>query len=508
MNDTPLLQMEHIRKEFPGVVALDDVSLTVKAGTVHALMGENGAGKSTLMKILIGEYKRTSGTILWEGAELDTSSITSVLKSGISMIFQELNPIRMMKVCEDVFVGREPYKYKHLHIDYKKLTEDTQKLFDDLEIKGIDPNVKMGTLSTAQMQMVEIAKAISYNAKLIIMDEPTSSITENECEHLFRLVRRLKKQGIAFIFITHKVDEVYEISDEITILRDGTYVGTYLTSELNENDLVHKMVGRRITNIFPKEDVPIGDVKLKVSHMTVPGVIEDISFDVRKGEILGFSGLVGAGRSETMETLFGLRRMTEGTVEIDGKKVTINSPKEAIRHGMAFLTEDRRTTGCFLPLDVKNNIMICAYDQVIRNGAINPRLEEKLCEEQIEKYAIKTPGLTQKMMNLSGGNQQKVLIARWLLPDPDIIILDEPTRGIDVGSKSEIHKMIVDLARRGKSIIMISSEMPEVLGMSDRVVVMYEGHITGILERDELDQDIVMRYASGLTDMSTVASDK
>lgn len=504
MNQTPLLQMEHIRKEFPGVVALDDVSLTVKAGTVHALMGENGAGKSTLMKILTGIYTKTKGSILWQGKELDTSSITNVLNSGITMIFQELNPIRTMRVCENIFVGREPYKIPGLMVDHRKIAEDTQKLFDELEIEGIDPREPMENLSNAKMQMVEIAKAISYHAKLIIMDEPTSSITEKECQHLFQMVRKLKEQGMAFIFITHKMDEVFQISDEITVMRDGTYVGTYDAKKIDGNELVRLMVGREITNLFPKEKVEIGDVKLSVRNMNVNGLLENISFHVRKGEILGFAGLMGAGRTEIMETLFGLRKADSGTIEIDGKEVQINSPKDAIRHKIAFLTEDRRATGCFLSLPVSDNLMVCNYDQVENSmKKISVSKEKALCSEQIKKYGIKTPSAGQLIGNLSGGNQQKVLIARWLMANPEIIILDEPTRGIDVGSKYEIYKMIVELAKQGVAVIMISSELPEVLGMSDRVVIMYEGKITGKLDRSEMSQERIMRFASGISETTT-----
>lgn len=501
MSNTPLLQMEHIRKVFPGVLALNDVSLTVHAGTVHALMGENGAGKSTLMKILTGVYTKTEGTIRWQGKELNTSSIQDVLNAGITMIFQELNPIRTMKVCENIYVGREPYKIKNLMVDHKKMYEDAKKLFEELEINDIDPGAICGTLSTAKLQMIEIAKAISHNAKLIIMDEPTSSITEKECRHLFKLVNQLKQKGIAFIFISHKMDEIYQISDEITIMRDGCYIGTYPAAELQQDELVRLMVGREITNMFPKEDVEIGDVKLKVTEMNVPGLLKDISFEVHKGEILGFAGLMGAGRTETMETVFGLRKMASGKIEIDGKEVKISQPKDAMKHKIAFLTEDRRGSGCFLPLSVTDNIMVCNYDQAMHAfKKISISKEKKLVLEGIKKHAVKTPSPAQIIGNLSGGNQQKVLIARWLMSNPDIIILDEPTRGIDVGSKAEIHRMISRLAKQGVAVIMISSELPEVMGMSDRIMVMYEGKITGEINRPDFSQEAIMRYASGITD--------
>jgi len=504
MNKDDLLRMEHICKTFPGVKALDDVELIIKKGTVHALMGENGAGKSTLMKILIGLYPQTSGKIFFDGKELDTSSILHVMKQGISMIYQELNPIWNMTVAENIYVGREPYKYgKKLVIDYKKMYADTEELFKKINIEGIKPKDLVGNLSVAKNQMVEIAKAVSYNSKLIIMDEPTSALTEKECAHLFEIIRQLKSKGIAFIFITHKMDEVYQISDELTVLRDGRFVGRWGVNELPGDELIKQMVGRKITDMFPKEKAEIGDVKMSIRGLSVKGLLRDISFDLRKGEILGFAGLVGAGRTEVMETIFGLRKADAGEIRIDGEKVEIHSPADAIRHKIAFLTEDRRASGIFPILSVDDNIMVVNWDLMEGKGRkLDLREAAKVCEEQIEKFNVKTPSGKQKIANLSGGNQQKALIARWLYNKPEIIIVDEPTRGIDVGSKSEIHRLLSHLAALGSSVIMISSEMPEVLGMSDRVVVMYEGHITGIIEREEAKQDIVMRYAAGLEDQN------
>ena len=500
MAQTELLKMEHIGKVFPGVIALDDVSFTVKTGSVHALMGENGAGKSTLMKILIGLYAPTTGSIVFDGKPLDTSSIQKVLHQGICMIYQELNPIWNMSVAENIYVGREPYKYGgKVVIDYKKMYQDTYNLFKEIGIDGIDAYDKVGDLSVAKMQMVEIAKAVSYNAKLIIMDEPTSAITEKECQQLFRIVKQLKETGISFIFITHKMDEVYQISDELTVLRDGRYVGTWAANDLPQDELVRQMVGREITEMFPKEEAEIGDVKLSVRNMNVSGLLYDINFDLRRGEILGFAGLMGAGRTEVMETLFGLRKADSGEVYIDGELVQIHSPADAINRKIAFLTEDRRGSGCFLPLSVDNNIMAVNWP-LMRNkiGKLNLKKAAQVCKDQIKKFNVKTPSGNQLIANLSGGNQQKALIARWLYSNPEIIIVDEPTRGIDVGSKAEIHRLLSHLAAQGASVIMISSELPEVLGMSDRVVVMHEGHITGILNREDATQDIVMRYATGL----------
>ncbi len=500
--------MKNISKRFPGVVALDDVSFTVRAGTTHALMGENGAGKSTLMKILVGMYSATSGEIFFQGQKLDTSSINKVIQQGISMIYQELNPIANMTVAENIFIGREPYRIPNLMLDHKKLRQDTTELFKRLEMDEIDPREQVSKLSVAKKQMIEIAKAVSYNSKLIIMDEPTSAITERECQQLFKIVRRLKSEGVAFVFITHKMDEVFQISDELTVLRDGKYVGTYPASELSHDRLVQLMVGREITEMFPKEFAPIGETLLSVKGITVPGVIEDITFDLKRGEILGFAGLMGAGRTEVMETIFGIRKASKGDIYLSGEKVDFSNPSKAIESKVAFLTEDRRGNGCFLGLSVKDNIMVCNWDMVSQVAkSINHRKASKLCNEQVERFAIRTPSIEQQIGKLSGGNQQKVLIARWLLSEPDVIIVDEPTRGIDVGSKSEIHKMLCQMAMQGKAIIMISSELPEVIGMSDRIIVMHEGRITGCLSHKEANQDLVMRYATGLENQNKPASE-
>ena len=498
MNDV-LLRMEHITKRFPGVTALEDVTFEVKAGTTHALMGENGAGKSTLMKILVGMYPATSGKIFFQGQELDTSSINKVINQGISMIYQELNPISNMTVAENIFIGREPYRIPRVMLDRKKINRDAQALFENLGLDEISPTEKVENLTVAKMQMIEIAKAVSYNSKLIIMDEPTSAITERECQQLFSIVNRLKKEGVAFVFITHKMDEVFQISDELTVLRDGRYVGTYLAEELTHDKLVKLMVGREITEMFPKEFAEISEVVLAAKNLTVNKLFSDVSFELHKGEILGFAGLMGAGRTEVMEAIFGVRKLDSGEVQINGNTVSLNNPRKAIAHRIAFLTEDRRGNGCFLPLDIKNNMMVLNWGLATNQfGKINQRKATQISQDNVGKFNVKTPSLDQEISKLSGGNQQKALIARWLMSEPDIIIVDEPTRGIDVGSKSEIHRMLSNLAKQGKAVIMISSELPEVLGMSDRVVIMHEGHITGILNRDELNQDIVMRYATGL----------
>ncbi|KJR44822.1 Inositol transport system ATP-binding protein [Desulfosporosinus sp. I2] len=497
MKNDIILEMENISKAFSGVQALDKVQLKVRKGTVHALMGENGAGKSTLMKILIGVYKSDQGTIKFDGEELHITSTHYALNKGISMIFQELNPIPNMTVAENIYVGREPLT-KGLFISRKKMVQDTEQLLKKLGIDSLDPNDKLLDLTVAKTQMVEIAKAVSYNSKLIIMDEPTSAITDKECDILFNIVNSLKKQGVSFIFITHKMDEVFRIADEMTVMRDGKYVGCEPASNMNQDKLIQMMVGREITHMFPKEEAEIGEAVLSVKNLTIKGLFEGISFDARKGEILGFAGLMGAGRTEIIESLFGVRKLDAGEIYINGKKVTIKTPADAIKNKMALLTEDRKLSGLFLPLSVQDNMIMASIGEY-RNGLfIDYKKIAKACNIKKDQFDIKTPSLRQEIVHLSGGNQQKVLISKWLLTNPDIIILDEPTRGIDVGAKAEIHRFMSGLAKEGKTIIMISSELPEVLGMSDRIVVMCEGRMTGILDRSEADQTTVMRYATGM----------
>ena len=492
-----VLETRDIKKVFPGVVALDGISLKFRAGTVHALMGENGAGKSTLMKIMSGMYKATEGILLYKGAETEFEEPVESIRLGISMIHQELSPVPQRSVMENVWLGREPMIGRTPFVDHKKMYDDTKKLLDDLEL-SIDPRIEMAKLTVAKMQMVEIAKAVSYNADVVIMDEPTSSLTKKEVEHLFKIIRRLKEQGKAIIYISHKMDEIFSISDEVSVLRDGKFVGTYAASELNTDKLIALMVGRELNDLFPKVDCPIGEIKLKVDNLSSPGAFNDVSFEVRKGEILGFSGLVGAGRTEVMETLFGMRHRTSGTVSIDGQEVDIRTPEAAIKHRMALLTEDRRQSGIFPMLDIKDNMVMAVIDKYRRSVTklLNHSAIRSDCDDYKKKINVKTPSLEQKIMNLSGGNQQKVLVARWLLTDPEILILDEPTRGIDVGAKAEIHTLITNLAAKGKAIILISSELPEILGMSDKIVVMCEGKVTGIIDRKDATQEVIMKYAT------------
>jgi inositol transport system ATP-binding protein len=490
-----LLTADGIRKEFPGVLALDDVQFHLKRGTVHALMGENGAGKSTLMKILAGIYHPDQGNIRLKGQEIRLESPLDALENGIAMIHQELNLMNHMTVAENIWIRREPLNRLGF-VDHAEMSRKTAALFERLNI-SIDPIIAVRDLSVANRQMVEIARAVSYESDVLIMDEPTSALTEREVEHLFTIIRDLKAQGLGIVYITHKMSELFEVADEVSVFRDGRYIGTHASSEVTRDEIIRMMVGREITQMFPKEEVPIGDVVLSVKNLTLAGVFRDVSFDVRAGEILGVAGLVGSGRSNVAETLFGVTPATSGTIAINGKEVMISTPVEAIRHQMAFLTEDRKETGCLLILDVLDNMQLASlHDQFVRSGFVDEKSVARACEEMGRKLRIKTPNLYERVGNLSGGNQQKVLIGRWLLTNPRILILDEPTRGIDVGAKAEIHRLVTELARTGVAVIMISSELPEVLGMSDRIMVMHEGRVTGFLDRAEADQVSVMDLAA------------
>lgn len=492
----PLLAIRGIRKAFPGVVALDGVSFTLKAGTVHALMGENGAGKSTLMKIIAGVYIPDQGQILLNGRPVELRSPIDALQQGIAMIHQELNLMPHMTVAENVWITREPCNRFGL-VDHQELRLRTEELFERLHI-DIDPLAEIQTLSVASRQMVEIAKAVSWNSDVLIMDEPTSALTDKEVSHLFRIIRTLREQGKGIIYITHKMNELFEIADEFSVFRDGKYIATCAASDVTRDDIIRMMVGREITQMFPKETVPIGEVVLSVRNLTLDGVFHDVSFDIRAGEILGLAGLVGSGRSNVAETLFGVTPASSGSITIRGQQMVIDKPAKAMAAGMAFLTEDRKDTGCFLCLDIQDNMDLAVLNNryVNKLGFVQSAALAKDCIEMARRLRIKTPGMHEVIQNLSGGNQQKVLVGRWLLTNPSILILDEPTRGIDVGAKAEIHRLVSELAGQGVAILMISSEMPEVLGMSDRVAVMHEGRITGILDRKDADQVSVMSLAA------------
>ena len=494
MAEEVLLRMTGISKEFPGVKALDDVHLDVEAGTVHALMGENGAGKSTLMKVLAGIYTADAGSININGVPITVPDSATALKLGISMIHQELSPVPAMMVAENIYLGREPLNRFGL-VDKGLMIRKAQALFDKWQI-DINPRATMSKLVVAQMQMVEIAKAISYDARLIVMDEPTSAISEREVAHLHRIIRSLRDSGVAIIYITHKMDEVFKIADFVTVFRDGRHVSTLPAGELDRQKLITLMVGRELTHLFPKEDIEIGDVVMSVRGLTRKGVIEDISFDLRRGEILGLAGLMGAGRTEVLEAIFGVTKTDAGTITVNGKQLTIGSPADAIKAGMGLLTEDRKKTGIMGVLSVRDNMSIANLDRFSPNGILRKGQINAACEAQRTALALKTPSLAQVIKNLSGGNQQKVLVSRWLLTLPDVLMIDEPTRGIDVGAKSEIHRLMSGLAKEGKAILMVSSEMPEILGMSDRVLVMSGGRITAEFSRAEATQERVLEAAT------------
>ncbi len=496
MSEEFVLQMQGVSKTFPGVRALDGVTLEVRPGTVHALMGENGAGKSTLMKILIGMYQADPGaTITVGGQTVEIPDTKAGLSLGISMIHQELSPVPEMTVAENIFLGREPTGRFGL-VSRTQMSDECRELFQRWEI-DIDPRARMRTLSIAQTQMVEIAKAISFESRIINMDEPTSAITEREVEHLHRMIRQLTANNTAIIYITHKMDEVFKISDFVTIFRDGKLVNTLPAGELDRDKLITLMVGRELTEMFPKEHAEIGEVVLSVSGLNRGGVVQDVSFELRRGEILGFAGLMGAGRTEVLETLFGVAKADSGQILVDGKSVRISQPKDAIAAGLALLTEDRKLTGIMGVLSVRDNMIMAALPRYSPGGFLQKGRIEDACQDQRKALALKTPSLNQHIQNLSGGNQQKVLISRWLLNLPEILMIDEPTRGIDVGAKSEIHRLMSQLAKAGKAIIMVSSEMPEVLGMSDRVVVMHEGRVSGIVDRADATQERIMQLATG-----------
>ena len=490
-----ILRMQGIRKTFPGVVALDNVNLDVRSGTVHSLMGENGAGKSTLMKCLIGMYTPDEGTVELAGDIVRFKDTKDGLEHGISMIHQELSPVPEMMVAENIWLGREPRGRLGL-LSPAAMFRKTRELFDEWKI-NIDPKARMKDLTVSKQQMVEIAKAISYDAKIIIMDEPTSAIPEREVAHLHGMIKRLTDFGVAIIYITHKMDEVFRISDDITVFRDGKHVGSYPAKELDRDKLIKLMVGRELTDLFPKEEAEIGDVVLSVQGLNRGTVVKDVSFELHRGEILGLAGLMGAGRTEVLETIFGIEKADSGEVVLNGKTLRIKQPADAIRAGMALLTEDRKLNGIMGVLSVRDNITTAALPRYSPHGVLRVGEMRKDSEDQREKLRIKTPSLSQLIKNLSGGNQQKALISRWLLTVPDVLMIDEPTRGIDVGAKSEIHRLMSMLAQEGKAIIMVSSELPEVLGMSDRILVMHEGRISGELSREEASQESVMHLATG-----------
>ena len=485
-----LLRMEHIEKSFPGVRALKDVSLSVRPGEVHALIGENGAGKSTLMKILSGAYKKDGGKIYWQDQEVEIDSTTKATQIGISIIYQELNQMPNLSVAENLFIGREWRKHRHL-LDRRRTEAEARKFIERVGL-DIDVRTPCRDLSIAQRQMVEVAKALSVNAKLIIMDEPTSSLTDRETDILIDLIRKLRNEGVSIIYISHRLEEIFSVCDRITVLRDGEFAGCLPVSECTQETLIQRMVGRAVTDIYPKKTVPIGEVVLRVENLCAGNMVRNVSFEVRAGEIVGFAGLVGAGRSETMRAVFGIDKMDSGEIFVSGKSLKRHEPPDAIAAGMGFVPEDRKLQGLILQMTVRENTTLASMRNTKVRGMVNRGRENEITQKYIDRLAIRTPGTEQKAANLSGGNQQKVVIAKWLATDPKVLILDEPTRGIDVGAKKEIHMLMGELTSRGVAVVMISSELPEVLGMSDRVIVMHEGSVRGELARGEATQERVM----------------
>lgn len=488
-----IVEMKHIDMWFQGVHALDDVSLTLRRGEVHALMGENGAGKSTLMKILIGLYAPTKGEIWYKGKKLNIRSVMDTKKLGISMIFQEFNQVKYMSVMENIYLGREP-RTRLGSIDFNKMYKDSKALLESLGV-DLEPRTRMSELTVAKFQLVEIVKAISYNADVIIMDEPTSALSNSEIQYLLNMVRLLCSQGKAIVFISHKLEEVYGVCNRVTILRDGQFIHSGLVRDISESQMIKYMVNREVSELYPKQEAQIGDVVLEVKELTRAGEFEKISFNLRKGEVLGFAGLMGAGRTELMETIMGMRRPDSGEIYLHGKKIVNRIPEDAIKRGIIMVPEDRKKNGLVLKLNIRDNILMSSIKKCVRRGMIQKSLEKKYCNEFGSKLEIKRSSDEQICAKLSGGNQQKVVVARVLNADPDIIILDEPTRGIDIKTKSDIHRLMSQLACEGKSVIMVSSELAEVLGISDRIIVLNEGRLTGVLDRSEADPSTVMKYA-------------
>ena len=489
-----LLEMSGINKSFPGVKALDNVNLKVRPHSIHALMGENGAGKSTLLKCLFGIYQKDSGSILFQGKEIDFHSAKEALENGISMVHQELNLVLQRSVMDNMWLGR--YPTKGVFVDQDKMYRDTKAIFDELDI-DIDPRARVGTLSVSQMQMIEIAKAFSYDAKIVIMDEPTSSLTEKEVNHLFTIIRKLKDRGCGIVYISHKMEEIFQLCDEITILRDGQWIATQPLEGMDK--IIAMMVGRSLNQRFPDKENKPGEVILEVRNLTSlrQPSIRDVSFDLHKGEILGIAGLVGAKRTDIVETLFGIREKAEGTITLHGKKINNHNANEAINNGFALVTEERRSTGIYAYLDINFNSLISN----IRNyknkvGLLDNSRKKSDTQWVIDSMRVKTPGHRTQIGSLSGGNQQKVIIGRWLLTQPEILMLDEPTRGIDVGAKFEIYQLIAELAKKNKGIIIISSEMPELLGITDRILVMSNGLVAGIVDTKTTTQNEILRLAS------------
>ena len=496
MGQDILLEMKDICKEFPGVKALDNVSLTVRRGTVHALMGENGAGKSTLMKCLFGIYQKDSGQILLEGKEVNFKNSKEALESGVAMVHQELNQALKRNVMDNIWLGRYP-KVAGVMVNEKKMYQDTKDVFKELEI-DVDPKRVMSTMPVSQRQMAEIAKAVSFHSKVIVFDEPTSSLTEQEVEHLFKIINMLRDRGCGIIYISHKMAEILRIADDVTVMRDGTWVATRPAAELTTEEIIRLMVGRELNNQFPPKTNKPGEVALEVEHLTAQySLLNDVSFKVKRGEIVGLAGLDGSGRTETLENIFGIATRKSGTIRLDGKEVKNRNARESIRNGFAMLTEERRATGIFGILDIRENTVISSLKKHLRGGfVLGDKSMAKDTQWSIDAMHTKTPTQQTKIRTLSGGNQQKVILGRWLLTEPEVLLLDEPTRGIDVGAKYEIYQLIIDLANKGKIVMVVSSEMPELLGICDRILVMSGGRLAGEVNAATTSQEEIMTLAA------------
>ncbi|MCF6466225.1 sugar ABC transporter ATP-binding protein [Clostridium sp. Cult2] len=490
-----LLEMKNVNKRFPGVYALKGIDFNLEAGEVHALLGENGAGKSTLMKILSGIYEIDEGEIFINGEKRVIEDVKDAHKNGISIIHQDLVLVPYMTVAENIYLGREILTKTGL-VDRKAMVEKSQVLLDEFEL-DIKAENQLNSLTVAQQQMIEIIKAVSFESKIIVMDEPTSSLTEKEVEFLFKTINNLRNQGVGIVYISHRLDEIFEISDRVTVIRDGEYVGTVRTKETNVDELISMMVGRELKNYYIRDFNESGETVMSVCGLSKKGKLHNINFELKRGEILGFSGLVGAGRTDLMKCIFGIDNYNEGKIIVEGKEVNIKNPNDALNYNIAYVPEDRKEEGLFLIESVRFNMTIKILKEFISRFKVNSKYEEDISSEFIESLSIKTPSLEQAVNNLSGGNQQKVLIARWLLTKPKILILDEPTRGVDVGAKSEIYSIMNELVNSGVSIIMISSELPEIINMSDRVVIMHNGRIQKILDKEDFTQEKIMHYATG-----------
>ncbi|MBR6529213.1 MAG: sugar ABC transporter ATP-binding protein [Firmicutes bacterium] len=487
------MRVSGVEKSFPGVKALSNIDFAVRKGTVHALCGENGAGKSTLMKIIMGLYKADKGQIYLDEKPVEIKNPIQARELGIAMVAQELNYVPELTVEENLFLGRLPVN-KFKKVDWKKVREEAAKV---LKEEGLTyaPDQQLKTLTVSDIQMLEITKAITNNAEVIIMDEPTSSITDKEVALLFDKIAELKAKGVSIIYISHKMDEVFRIADDISILRDGAVVSTDRAEDLDLDTVIARMVGRKLENVYPKEEVELGENVLEVEHFTQPGVFEDINFHVKKGEIVGFAGLVGAGRTETMRAIFGLDPHQSGTVKINGEEVKIKNPKDSIDKKLVMLSESRREDGIVAVRSVKENASLASLKDYIFGGFTHKRKETSNVQTMFKKMNVKTPSLDTEIGTLSGGNQQKVLLTRWMLCNPDVMILDEPTRGIDVGAKFEIYKLITEIVKEEKGVVMVSSELPELIGMCDRIYIMCQGRISGCITKEEFSQETIMRYA-------------